>query len=83
MVGEDLLLDEAGALDIFPEFELAQAEGFCNGLDTGTDNIFDFFGSWKISEIADVEIRALNELLAEKVPAILFFYNNLAICRGG
>lgn len=30
VIGEDPLLDEAGALDIFPEFEWAQAEGLCN-----------------------------------------------------
>ena len=48
MIGEDPLLDEAGAFDIFPEFELAQAKSLCNGLDTGTNNIFDFFGSWDL-----------------------------------
>jgi hypothetical protein len=48
VIGKDPLLDEAGALDIFPEFELAQAEGLGNRLDTGTNHILDFFGSWDL-----------------------------------
>ena len=67
MVGEDPLLDEAGALDIFPEFEWAQTEGLCNWLDTGTDNIFDFFGSWDLHRGGEkVQVSGQSRALVEK-----------------
>ena len=44
LIGENPLLDEGRAVNVFAEFQLAKAEGFCSLLDAGTNDSLDLFG---------------------------------------